>query len=264
MYYIDYHLHSFHSVDSQCPMDDLCMAAIEAGLDEIAITDHCDPTQRDPLSLSIYDAQAALADMQKMQEKYAGRLSIKRGVELGQGHLYLQAAKNIEALPYDYIIGSVHNPTGSLDLGVMEYHLPCDDIFYLYFDALLEMIKNDHYDCVGHLDYPKRYASAAGYQFRESFYYDYLVSALKEIIAHGKGIEVNCSGLRQRVGSTLPSLYTVKLYRQLGGQIITVGSDAHHQKYVGSGIKEGYQLIQAAGFDYITTFENRRPKFIKL
>lgn len=90
-------------------------------------------------------------------------------------------------------------------------------------------------------------------------YLDELTPVLKNVIQKGKGIEINTSGLRQEVGRAMPSLSILKLYRQLGGEIITVGSDAHTVKDVAAGFSEAAELLETAGFSAYATFQNGVP-----
>ena len=117
---------------------------------------------------------------------------------------------------------------------------------------------------MAHLDLIKRYAANFDIKVSLIDYKDQIVEILKIIIENGKGIEVNTSGLRQSSKKCLPDLDIVSLYKELGGEIITVGSDAHTAKDVGKGIKEGLDLIEAAGFNYVTVYNERKPIMIKI
>ena len=132
------------------------------------------------------------------------------------------------------------------------------------YEEILKVAQLNMFDCLAHLDYPKRYMALHHLRVKPSDYIDIIEEILKTVIKNGKGIEVNCSGIRHRVSEPLPNLEILKLYKSLGGEIITVGSDAHRIEHVAENIKEAYEILEAAGFDYITVFDKRIPKHIKV
>jgi len=265
MYLTDYHIHTNASEDCRETLDNMCQSAILKNINEIAVTDHYDPTQNDPFCEKTYNYKTIQDQIAHCREKYAGKLMIRNGVELGQSNLYPQSAQKLLEHDFDYVIGSVHNLKGDIDLARVKYTPHCDALFTQYLADLLVLAKNGHYDCIGHLNYPARYAIYAGYRFKLRKFYDQIRAVLKTVISQGNGIEVNCSGFRnKRLLKSLPDFPIVKLYSELGGEIITVGTDAHTTKHVGLHLMQGYELIREAGFDYITTFENRKPTFIKI
>ncbi len=264
MYYFDYHTHSRISVDSQATADSLCRAAVKHGMQEIAITNHFDPTAADEDCRQDYDADAAQQEILEVQEKWRGRLTVRYGLELGQAHKYHAAAARILTRPFDYVIGSLHNIEGDLDIALVRYHRFNYDVFEQYYRELLALSRETCYDCLGHLDYPKRYAAVQGFAYTERKYMDYIRAILKQLIENGKGIELNTSGLRQQVGATLPSKTILRLYRDMGGEIITTGSDAHVPHAVGQHIAEAQELLRTLGYRYVTTFEAHKPTMIKL
>ena len=91
-----------------------------------------------------------------------------------------------------------------------------------------------------------------------------IADSLKTLIEKGKGIEINTSGLRQKYGDVFPSLKYVKLFRELGGEILSIGSDAHTVADLGSGITEGAKIALEAGFKYLCYFKERKPNFLKI
>jgi histidinol-phosphatase (PHP family) len=106
--------------------------------------------------------------------------------------------------------------------------------------------------------------AGTGLNISFSRYEDRLAEIFKGLAANGRGIELNTSGYRYNGGVPMPPPELVKLYRDCGGEIITVGSDAHYTKHVGANIRDGYELLSSVGFKYVTVFEKRRPKFIAL
>ncbi len=265
MFYSDYHIHSYLSTDSKATMDDICQNAIQNGIGEIVLTDHYDPFNEDIFCEKTYNAAQAFADVSEMQSRYGKHLSILCGVESGQSQLYPESTKKLLLHPFDYVIGSLHNITGDIDLALVDYkQIDPHKLFEQYFRELILLAKTGLYDCIGHIDYPRRYYHLAGGSFSIADYGDLLVVLLKEIIYRGKGIEVNTSGKRGSLQDTMPGLDVLKLYRNLGGEIITIGSDAHLATDVGRFIPQTTEMFPSLGIRYVTRYAKRIPHFEKI
>lgn len=265
MYLYDYHMHSRNSVDGQNSVMEMCQKAVEVGLMEIAVTDHYEPTEKNRHYVE-YHAERHLFDVLKARAVYKDRLKIKFGLELGQPQLYPEwCEKVVESFPYDYVLGSLHKLPGDIDMGDINY-ADADVRYYCkqYLRQLRKLAQSNQFDCIGHFDLPKRYSAKYQVSINLMEYREEVEEILKILIKNGKGIEVNTSGLRQHVKDYLPNLDIVKLYRELGGEIITIGSDAHCTADVGKGIHEGIALARQAGFKYITVFHRRKPEWIKI
>lgn len=265
MYLYDYHSHSDYSMDGKDSIAKLCAAAIAAGLQELAVTDHFEPTPQDK-EASDYQAKEYFGAMKKICSLYKEKLKLKYAVELGQPHLYTAKSEKLLAdHPYDYVLASVHMlPTGE-DLGYIPYSKEnISSYTQSYLDELKSLAKWNKFDCLGHFDLLKRYAIIHGVKTDFMAYQEQIEDILKIIIANGKGIEINTSGLRQESKECLPDLDILKLYKQLGGEIITIGSDAHFAKDVGKGVREAIELLKTAGFKYATVFTQRQPEMIKI
>ena len=264
MYLYDYHMHSLNSSDGKNSISELCAAAIASGLKEIAVTDHFEPTMGNE-KYPFYKPGNYFLDMLKARLVH-GDLKIKYAVELGQPHLYPEySQKLLEDYPYDYVLASVHRMLNNVDFGDVAYN-PENVYFYCnrYLNELKLLAQWNKFDCVGHLDLVKRYASNYNTKADLMDYRERLEDILKILISSGKGIEVNTSGLRQAAGECLPGLNIITLYRELGGEIITIGSDAHSAEEVGKGIADAIELIKEAGFNYMTVFTGRQPSMVKI
>ncbi len=265
MYLVDYHIHSRHSNDGNESVFNICRAAIEKGFSEVAITDHFDPCRNDEECIKSYHYDSAKRDIESVKQVLGGKIKILTGIEVGQAQEYTDSVRGVLENKFDYVIGSLHNISGDKDLARIVYST--DNVAEItddYFNRLIQCAKLGLYDCIGHLDYPKRYAALYGIKFDYKDYFLFVDEILKTVIEKGKGIEINCSGLRQEINETLPSVPVIKRYRELGGEIITIGSDAHKLSDVGNKINAGYIIAAEAGFKYITMFKRRCPKFIKL
>lgn len=264
----DYHIHSTFSPDADMTVREACLRAIEAGLREIAITDHMDIDAPDnPYAFQIEDMNEYIKELEKVKAKFKDRLKIKTGIEIGLQDWTLDQASHLAAnYPLDLIIASVHLVDGQ------------DPYFGIYFDTR-DKIKSytDHYQtilqlleqyddfCVlGHLDYFRRYSPYA-YDPEDRWIGRELVEAvLKLLIDKGKGLELNTAGFMHYSKQPHPHPDILKLFRELGGEIVTIGSDAHSVKYVGYENKRALELLRYAGFEYITAFTDKKPEFIKI
>ncbi len=265
MFLYDYHMHSLRSGDGKDAITDMCGQALKMGLEEIAVTDHFEPCESDK-TYPFYNFQKYIADLMVANVIYFDKIKIKSGVELGQPHMYPEVSlRLIEENPYDYVIASDHKLRDGRDFSEITYtNENVDKYCSIYLDELTMMAKWDNFDCLGHLDLVKRYAARNGISVHFMDYAERLEEILKTVISNGKGIEVNASGLRQKAAECFPGLDILRFYKQLGGQIITVGSDAHNAVDVGKGINEAIELIKAAGFDYLTVYTKRQPSMIKI
>lgn len=265
-YMFDYHIHTIYSSDGRSTLYDICSTAIERGLNEIAITDHFEPKTEDK-SYKYYKPQLCLADVARANETFKGKLKIKMGVELGQPHLFLGTTKSlIDSTPFDYIIGSAHKLPGDMDVSEINYSfINIEDICEIYLNQIKQLVSHADFNCVGHMDLIKRY-SVNYYRKRVTLtiQYELLKEILKILISKGKGIEINTSGLRQSPKETMPGVDVLKLYKELGGEILTIGSDAHCADDVAKGLDAGMENARQAGFNYLTVFEKREPQWISI
>ena len=264
-YTVDYHIHSNISPDGHESIDSICKRAIQLGLNEIAVTDHFDPWAKNP-HCSEYNIDIVNREIKSAREKYADRIKILKGVEVGQAGNHPKPVENlIECGDFDYVIGSVHYIDDVCDIAMYPFDLKnYKTAFEKYFLSLYEVAKTGLYDCIGHLDYPKRYSSIYGIRMSHGYYMDIIEAIFKEVINRGKGIEINYSGLRQKIADTLPTYELVKLYKSMGGINITVGSDAHRLYAIGDHTGRALQMLEDIGFNYITLYEKRIPKYIKI
>ncbi|MBE6789549.1 MAG: histidinol-phosphatase HisJ family protein [Ruminococcaceae bacterium] len=259
----DYHLHSRVSFDSACAPEDIVSAAEKAGLKEICFTDHYDfnDVYRDKIDIfTISDYQAAYEGLASQNVK------IRRGVEFGlttwnQNEL----GELLKKYDFDFVIGSAHY-AGGYDPYFKEFwtHNGIDTAFERHLLQSLECVKaHNNFDVLGHLNYVCKSAhNPTGKPLYYSDYADICDEIMKTLADKGIGMEINTSGV-DRVGDFLPSIDFIKRFRSLGGEIITVGSDAHDGARVGQYINEALEIAKEV-FGYVCTFEKRKPIFHKL
>lgn len=258
----DYHLHSMRSIDCDVPMATQCARAAELGIRELCITDHCDWHPLDT-GFDYYDPAAYFADLTACRAQFGDQLTVLAGVEIGEPHVFsAQARELVDAWPYDFVLGSLHfvGDLMSLDPEYFEGRSAAE-AYPAYFDELQRMVQVGGFDVVGHLDVPKRvgYGRFNGYDARD--YEEPIRAVLRACIERGIGIEINTSTLRRGLGQPSPSFETLCWYREMGGEILTLGSDSHHPDALASYFDDALHLARSAGFRYLTHFRQRYPRF---
>lgn len=265
----DWHVHTTFSSDSECPMDAMIQQAIHLGLTSICITDHNDydypEYEEDGTMMFQLNMNAYIAAVAAVKEKYAGQIDIYTGVEQGlQPHLNERI--NSFNYPLDFIIGSSHL-VNSADPYYPEFWEGRDsnEIITQYFDSILENLSVcTNFDVYGHLDYIIRYAPNQDTNYDWTHYQEHIDNILKTLIQSGKGIEINTGGLKYGLKETNPCYGILHRYHELGGEIITIGSDAHKSEHLAYDFHLIPDILKNAGFNYYTIFKNRKHKFIKL
>lgn len=267
----DFHLHTNFSGDSQTPMEEMILRGIELGLETMCFTEHHDEgfpyTHGETTEVFSLNADSYLYDFIRYKEKYQDKIKLLFGVELGiQADLVRNHLLFSKAHEYDFIIASSHLCHGKDPYYQEFYENRTEKEAYTeYFTSILENIKVfKNFDVYGHLDYVVRYGPNRNknYSYRE--YADILDAILKQLIENEKGIEVNTGGLKYGLGDTNPCTDILKRYRELGGEILTIGSDAHTPEYIGYAFDKTCELLKSCGFSYYTIFENRLPEYKKL
>jgi len=263
----DFHVHSCFSGDCDIPFENQIQAALQAGIKALCFTEHLDKNWPYPDIDFNLDTPAYLAALSAVREHYADRISIHAGVELGlQPHLSSFHAEYCRQYPFDFVIGSTH---------LVNNEDPYYSSFWdgksvpscieAFFENTLQNIKtHDCFDAYGHLDYINRYIPSGESVFSYRNYADYIDECLRLLIQKGKALEVNTGGYKAGLQEPNPCIDILKRYRELGGELLTTGSDAHFSQYVGFCFDQAYELIRACGFRYVTIFRERKPEWIKL
>ena len=259
MYFVDYHVHTNFSYDSTEDLNAMCQKAIELGLKEIAFTDHLDL-----VTDKKFDWQINLTDrynaIEQAKKKYGQYLKILNGIELGQPQANrCEYGKYLKKANFYFIIGSIHNLRKDIEIEFLNYSaIDCNAMYDEYLDLQIELAQFFDFDVLGHITLPQRYMYKSIQKTVDLLPFEKKYKYLFEILLdRKKGIEVNTSGLRKGAKETLPSVQVLQWYRQCGGELITIGSDAHSAKNLSYGIKETYRALKEIGFNYIMTFEKR-------
>ncbi|HSW10356.1 MAG TPA: histidinol-phosphatase HisJ family protein [Bacillota bacterium] len=265
---VDYHIHSRFSVDSQSSLARCCLAARQAGIEEICFTDHLDVHPVDP-GFGYFDPAGYCREVTALAG-FPG-VGVRLGLEVGfdrHSHPDLLAYLEAHPLPLDFVLGSVHVVEDRLlDTSLLSAE-DLEPALCAYFDEVEAAVRaaagGRLFDVLGHLDVFKRYLPGGRDRFRLPRFRDRIDSILGLAAAGGVGLEINTSGLRHRLGETLPALEVVRRFRELGGEVLTVGSDSHREGDVGSGIDAALDVARAAGFRAITTFRQRQPVWVDI
>ncbi|MDO4325338.1 MAG: histidinol-phosphatase HisJ family protein [bacterium] len=275
--YADYHLHTYYSDDSEYPMEQLIQDAVSMGLSEICFTDHVDygvkgdwadqsdvyqPEEKKTLPVMNVKYPAYHAEIRRMQNKYAGKIVIREGMEFGmQLHTIPQYQKLFSSYPFDFIILSCHQVEDK-EFWTQDFQRGKTQEEYnrKYYEEILRVIRAyKDYSVLGHLDMITRYDLAGAYPF--ACVRDIVTEILQQAIWDGKGIEINTSSHRYGLADLTPSRDILRLYRELGGTILTIGSDTHKPEHLGAYIKETLEEVKELGFSSICTFQNMKPIF---
>lgn len=262
----DVHMHCGFSNDSETRPEDMVESAIAKGLSVICFTDHYDKDNLDWGDEAIFDVESYFQKMIELQEEYRDRIEIRIGAEIGMQPYLAEYYQNFMAQhPLDFVIGSVHS--------VLEHDVALDffqkhsdpEGYKIYFEEMLQDVqKIKSYDVLGHLDYIVRYSNQGSKGFDLNDYMDIIEEILKQVIAHGKGIEMNMSGLKYGLGAPHPQPEIIKRYRELGGEIITVGADGHIPEHIAYDYHLADDILKSCGFKYYTEFKGRKPLFVKI
>ena len=263
---IDLHTHSEHSHDSVCPIEDMCKAQIAKGTKYWAVTDHCDGwfftewNVFEPIRRS-YDT------VQALKPKYADQIELLSGVEISEGFWYPDFGSVAEKLcDYDFIIGSAHavrfngerTPYSMVDFSQLDsatVHAYLDT----YFDEVQVMFDQSDFDVLAHLTCPLRYITGKyGHAVDMTRYADKMTAILRRTIDEGKALEVNTSCYGS-MGVWMPTADIIRQYYELGGRLITVGSDAHVTEHAASYIPQALAMLKEIGFEHVYYYKGRKP-----
>lgn len=259
----DYHFHTIFSGDSETPVREQLNQAISLGMKSLCVTDHHDYDVDSPIDFTL-DLDRYFETMIRLKEEYKNKLELRIGIELGlQTHLEEYFKNLLSTYPLDFVIGSTHFINRKDAVYPEFFQGRTEEEAYLhYFQVTLDNVKNlSTFDVAGHLDYIVRYGPNKANFYNYDTYQDLFDEILKTIIEKGRGIECNTAGYRKGINQPNPGPEIIKRYRELGGEIITIGSDAHIPEDLGADFHRAKELLRSAGFTYYTEFKERRPEF---
>lgn len=270
----DIHTHTTFSTDCATPMEDMILEAISRGLDTLCFTEHMDKDypvypDRDP-SLPVeflLDTDSYRQGFLEMKEKYRDKIRLLWGVEIGlQPHLAEWNQNYVNQYPFDFIIGSEHNPENRDPYYPAFFEGRTEEEAYAkYFAETFENLElfND-FDAIGHMDYVVRYGPNKNRDYSYEKYSRYIDPILELILKKGIALEINSGGYRHGLGEPNPCKDIIVRYKQMGGKLITIGSDAHTPRSLCYDFERIEPLLRECGFTEYAVFEGRKPRFYPL
>lgn len=267
----DFHMHTAFSGDCDTPVRSMLDGAVKKGLKTVCITDHDDkdyPFHEEIAERKFeFDVDDYFRTLERFRGEYAGKLAIRTGIEIGlQPHLGQYYKDLVNGHPFDFVIGSVHVVNGYDPYYGELFEGKTDEEAYAEtFQATLENLDIiQDFDVLGHIDYVVRYGKHQAEEYSYERFASCIDKILTKIISMGKGIELNTAGLKYGLGFAHPHPDILKRYRQLGGEIITVGADAHKPEHIAYDFGKAADILRSCGFEYYTEFKQRRPIFLHL
>lgn len=277
--FADYHVHTSYSDDSEYPMEEVVRDAVSLGLEEICFTDHVDygikrdwddprgiryrrgsSGEPEHMAKANVDYPHYAAEIAALKDKYKDQITIKMGLEFGmQVHTIPQYEKLFSAWPFDFVILSVHQVENK-EFWTQDFQSGRTQAEYnlRYYEEILALVQQYHnYSILGHLDLISRYDKEGSFPFEKIR--PIIEKILITVITDDKGIEVNTSSHRYGLSDLTPSIDILRLYRDLGGKIITVGSDSHRKEHLGAYIAETLNILKTIGYKEVYTFEQMQP-----
>lgn len=268
MIWADSHTHSHLSFDGspEATPDRMCRIALEKGLTHLCITDHCDVNGPE-FGYAPLDEAAADREIPACRDEFRGRLDVGYGIELGEAAEHPDRASAILGRhDYDFVLGSLHNLKGCVDFSFIRFDHPgfdaplIDRLYERMLRETEELLSFPGINALAHLTYMERYVRRAGKTVPEEAYADLQRHIFRTMTERGIALELNVSPIaRGEETYTMPGASLLKLYRECGGEMVTVGSDAHRPEQIGAGVREGYRMLREAGFRYVTVFRSRKP-----
>lgn len=270
---INCHNHSDFSFDAKHPLQAMVDAAQNAGISVFAITDHCEINEYHDLEhpKPIVNSIAEVVRLREM-EQYRN-ITLIAGVEIGQPLADDALVREVSTLPnLDYIIGSLHCVTNEVDYYYVDFTTmdvdAVTDLNRRYFAEMLDFVKVSDFDVLAHITYPFRYLYAAmkrkpGLVFSFNDYDEQVREVLRALVARGKSMEINTSTIEDLGNTTLDERF-LGWFRELGGESVSIGTDAHNTGDVMRLLVEGHELVKKAGFTHTTYYQNRQPHKMKI
>ena len=264
---MDLHTHYDNSHDAHHSVTLMCEKAVAHGMRALAVTDHCDCLKFKQNKQDIICRQSAF-EVKKARKVFNGQLTVSCGVELGSPSRNPEAVAEVLTNGFDFVLASVHRIRGK-KVSFGHYDFNCENnrpeiLIPRYLDEIFETVQWNGFDALAHLTYPFRYyppeqlADFDMWKYRDRF-----EAILKTLAKNGKALEVNTKAEPYTMcGKTYnfhPDFEFVKLFREFGGEYITVGSDSHSAHDIGFKINEAYDMVKEAGFKYVTLYQHRTP-----
>lgn len=261
----DYHVHSVCSADAFSTIEEYVRRGIELGMQEITFTEHLDLQPDDP-GYGYFDYDTYRTTLEMARAVAGNRLRLGLGMEITyQREFAREIEEFLKGKRFDYVMGSVH-VVGMQFIYDGSYFdgLDAAAAYQGYYEELLRAVRSGFFDTLGHFDLLKRYSMRKYGKVPWTHHRDIVDEILREAVSRGVGLEINSSGFRGEPREPYPGPDILKRYRELGGEIITVGSDSHEWTTLGDHIPEAIELAREAGFRAVTLYRERKPVFVDI
>lgn len=246
----DFHVHTEFSSDSQASMDQYIRQAIDNGIKKICFTDHVDLNKRD-FGYNYYRSNKFFEKFNELKNQNRDEVQIYAGIEFGEPHLYADELKRLSVYPYDYIIGSIHWVGDLFPCHKVREQYLAKEFYTLYWKEMLSTVKQGGFDVLGHIDFPKRY-------YGEIYHTEEIMKEIfKYLLEKDMVLEINTSSVRKGCADPMPGEELLEIYKECGGLYVTVGSDAHEIKDLGSDRHVAEKMIQKLSLQEVI-YEKRK------
>jgi histidinol-phosphatase (PHP family) len=231
----DMHVHTEFSGDSDADMRKYCEIGKQKRIDVICFTDHVDFNKYDE-GYGYYKPEQYFDSLEEVRKGMD--LDLLSGIEFSEPHLYNEQLSLLAKYPYDFILGSVHWVGDMFPCQEVRDKITAGEFFSLYWKEVLRTVEQGGFDCLGHIDFPKRY-------YRELYFEEAQIIKIFETMHKQKIVlEINTSSLRKGLTTTMPDQALLELYKFTGGEFVTIGSDSHREEDLGEGIDDAKKLIR--------------------
>lgn len=263
----DYHLHTSHSADSEADMRSMIEGGIRQGIKTMCFTEHMDYDAPPEMGSFIVDTESYYKEYCLLRQEYESQIELLFGVELGlQPHLAKWHRNYVESYPFDFIIGSSHAVGGHDPYYPAFFEGRSEEASYRqYFESIAEnLCAFSDFDTYGHLDYVVRYGPNKNRDYSYEKYKDAIDTVLGLLIEKKIALEVNTGGFKYGLGEANPCSDILKAYKRMGGEMVTLGSDAHEPRYIAYEFAEIKRILQKCGFSRYLEFRKREPRFAEI
>ena len=260
----DYHTHTHFSCDSQATMDEMCQAAVTLGLPEMGFTEHFDSVPQD-VGCGYFRLEPWADSLEACRCQYGRRLTLRAGIELGEPHVYAAETKALLAeYPFDYAIGSLHWVGSAFTFSPDYFRRPADEAYRLYFEELEKMTRLGDFDILAHFEVVTRMGYEVYHEYDPTRYEDVIRPVLQNCIARGIALELNTWSVRRSTRRIMPAPEILRWYREMGGERVTLGSDAHQPERITEDFDTALATLREVGIGQVTQFQRRQASLIPL
>jgi len=264
----DSHTHTDNSPDGIHSLSYMCEQAIANGIMGFAVTDKYDCDSAEKWN-SYSRIKQSVFSVEKTRAAFDNEIRVTKGIELGQGHLYpIEANRALSITQFDFVIGAVHSVTPGVNISEINFNDPSvvvSNILDAYYRENLEMARWNRFDSLAHLGYPERFIWGK-YRIPVNLdrYADIIDEILKELIKNSKSLEINTASFRSGLGKPNPEIKIIERYRELGGELVTIGSGSYRAELIGDGLEVAMDMLWSIGFRYFAFYSKREPVMLKI